>query len=81
MDKYVYAQEDTHFWLEASGSSESSKTVIYLDEGAVLNRIKNPLENGSVYQVDTPNSTMAVRGTVFWVVVRKGAVFCPVCGA
>ncbi len=73
MDKYVYAQEDTHFWLEASGSSESSKTVIYLDEGAVLNRIKNPLENGSVYQVDTPNSTMAVRGTVFWVVVRKGA--------
>ncbi|MGN0712707.1 MAG: hypothetical protein ACI4LJ_02905, partial [Anaerovoracaceae bacterium] len=47
-------------------------TVIFLDEGAVLNRIKNPLENGSVYQVDTPNSTMAVRGTVFLVRVWVG---------
>lgn len=72
MDKYVFAEETSHFWLEASGSSDSSKTVIYLDEGAVLSRIKNPLENGSVYQVDTPNSTMAVRGTVFRVVVLKG---------
>ena len=72
MDKYLYAEEKTHFWLEASGSSDSSKTVIFLDEGAVLNRIKNPLENGSVYQVDTPNSTMAVRGTVFLVRVWIG---------
>ncbi|MGN0714681.1 MAG: FecR domain-containing protein [Anaerovoracaceae bacterium] len=72
MDKYLYAEEKTHFWLEASGSSDSSKTVIFLDEGAVLNRIKNPLENGSVYQVDTPNSTMAVRGTVFLVRVWVG---------
>ncbi|MGN0733103.1 MAG: FecR domain-containing protein [Emergencia sp.] len=72
MDKYLYAEPESHFWLEASGSSDSSKTVIYLDEGAEVNRIKNPLEEGSVYQVDTPNSTMAVRGTVFRVVVRRG---------
>ena len=73
MDKYMYAEESTHFWLsEASGSQEKSKTVIYLDEGATLNRIVNPLENGAVYQVDTPNSTMAVRGTVFRVEVREG---------
>lgn len=72
MDKYLYAEENTHFWLETSGSQENSKTVIYLDEGATLNRIANPLENGSVYQVNTPNSTMAVRGTVYRIVVRKG---------
>ncbi len=73
MDKYMYAEESTHFWLsKASGSQEKSKTVIYLDEGATLNRIVNPLENGAVYQVDTPNSTMAVRGTVFRVEVREG---------
>lgn len=73
MDKYMYAEENTHFWLsEASGSQKKSKTVIYLDEGATLNRIVNPLENGEVYQVDTPNSTMAVRGTVFRVEVREG---------
>ena len=69
----MYAEESTHFWLsKASGSQEKSKTVIYLDEGATLNRIVNPLENGAVYQVDTPNSTMAVRGTVFRVEVREG---------
>ena len=72
MDKYLYAEENTHFWLEASGSEENSKTVIYLDEGATLNRIVNPLEKGSVYQVNTPNSTMAVRGTVFRTLVLKG---------
>ena len=74
MDKYMYAEEETHFWLkEASGSQEKSSTVIYLDEGATLNRIVNPLEEGAVYRVDTPNSTMAVRGTVFRVEVRKGS--------
>ena len=72
MDKYLYAEERTHFWLEAAGSQENSQTVIYLDEGAELNRIVTPLESGSVYQVNTPNSTMAVRGTVFRVEVRKG---------
>ncbi len=74
MDKYMYAEEETHFWLkEASGSQKKSSTVIYLDEGATLNRIVNPLEEGAVYRVDTPNSTMAVRGTVFRVEVRKGS--------
>ena len=72
MDKYLYAEERTHFWLEAAGSQENSQTVIYLDEGAELNRIVTPLESGSVYRVNTPNSTMAVRGTVFRVEVRKG---------
>ena len=31
MDKYVYAEENTHFWLEAEGDSETSKTRIYLE--------------------------------------------------
>ncbi len=69
MDKYVYAEENTHFSLEATGDETSNNTVIHLDEGAVLNRLADKLESGSVYQVDTPNSTMSVRGTVFWVCV------------
>ena len=70
MDKYVYAEENTHFWLEAEGDSEKSKTRIYLDEGAELNRIDTKLTEGEVYQVDTPNSVMAVRGTVFRVCIN-----------
>ena len=69
MDKYVYAEENTHFWLEASGTSEDSKTTIHLDSGSELNRIDKQLAEGEVYEVDTPNSTMSVRGTVFRVSV------------
>ncbi|MGN1313857.1 MAG: FecR domain-containing protein [Lachnospiraceae bacterium] len=65
MDKYVYAEENTHFWLQAEGDSETSKTRIYLDQGSILNRLNTKLENGEEYEVDTPNSVMAVRGTVF----------------
>ncbi|MGN0280325.1 MAG: FecR domain-containing protein [Lachnospiraceae bacterium] len=65
MDKYVYAEENTHFWLEAEGDSEKSKTRIYLDEGAELNRLSTKLTEGESYEVETPNSVMAVRGTVF----------------
>lgn len=69
MDKYVYAEEHTHFWLETAGSSDKGRTVIHLAEGSELNRLKNQLKEGESYQVDTPNSTMAVRGTVFRVTV------------
>ena len=43
MDKYVYAEENTHFWLEATGNDSKNSTVIHLEEGAVLNRIENKL--------------------------------------
>jgi len=72
MDKYVYAEPGTHFWLECAGSAEQSETMIHLAEGSVLNRLKDTLNAGEVYQVDTPNSTMAVRGTVFRVTVYRG---------
>ena len=72
MDKYVYAEEGTHFWLECEGTTDDSRTVIYMDSGSVLNHIKDNLNEGEVYQVDTPNSTMAVRGTVFRITVYRG---------
>jgi len=72
MDKYVYAEPGTHFWLECDGTTDDSRTVIYLDEGSILNRIKENLNEGEVYQVDTPNSTMAVRGTVYRVTAYRG---------
>ncbi len=72
MDKYVYAEPGTHFWLECDGTEENGRTVICMAEGSVLNRITDNLNEGEVYQVDTPNSTMAVRGTVFRVTVYRG---------
>jgi len=72
-DKYVMMEPETRFHLEAAGSSENSKTVIQLEAGAVVNRLDNRLSEESSYEVTTPNSTMAIRGTVFRVEVVPSA--------
>ncbi len=64
-DKYVYVEENTEFELVASGSSANSKTKINLKSGAITNEITNKLSDDSAYEINTPNSTMAVRGTIF----------------
>ncbi len=69
-DKHVYAAERTEFRLEAFGKAgKNSKTIIYLEEGSVLNEIDEKLLDSETYVVNTPNSTMAVRGTTFGVSV------------
>ena len=72
-DKYVYADANTHFKLEASDKSEDSRIKIYLDAGSELNELQSKLEAGETYEVDTPNSTMSVRGTSFRVTVYKAS--------
>lgn len=64
-DKYVYVEPDTEFELVATGHSSNSKTTISLNHGAITNEIQNPLQDHSSYEVNTPNSNMAVRGTVY----------------
>lgn len=64
-DKYVYVEEQTEFEVVATGTSANSKTSIELKKGAITNDIQNKLSADSSYEVNTPNSTMAVRGTVF----------------
>ena len=71
-DKFVYADADTHFSLEASSPKDDSRIKINLAEGSELNELKNKLADGESYVVDTPNSTMSVRGTTFRVTVYKG---------
>lgn len=68
-DKYALVEPASVLRLEASGSSADSKTVLHLESGAVSNRLEEKLGEGSSYEVNTPNSTMAVRGTVFRVEV------------
>ncbi|MBO4845538.1 MAG: FecR domain-containing protein [Lachnospiraceae bacterium] len=68
-DKYIYADHDTHFKLEASSPKESSKIKIVVDRGSELSEITAKLAVDDSYEVDTPNSTMSVRGTTFRVTV------------
>ncbi|MBR3684251.1 MAG: hypothetical protein IKL78_05185 [Lachnospiraceae bacterium] len=72
MNKYLYAEGGTHFWLESEGTSEKSETVIHVDDGCTLHRLSTALTEGEKYEVDTPNSVMAVRGTVFLIEVYVG---------
>lgn len=66
-DKYVYAKELTHFWIEASGKEGDTRTDIHLAEGSTICRIDNKLGDAENFDVDTSNATMSVRGTVFGV--------------
>ena len=71
-EKYVYADENTHFVLEASSPKESSRIKIKIDKGSELNVLNAKLGADDSYEVDTPNSTMSVRGTTFRVTVYMG---------
>ena len=64
-DKYVMAEADTVFSVEAEGTEADSRTKICLEQGAITNEIQHPLSEGSQYETSTPNSVMAVRGTIY----------------
>ncbi len=64
-DKYAYVEQNSILSLIAEGTSRDSKTRIQLDRGAITCHVDNKLSNNSSYEVQTQNSVMAVRGTVF----------------
>ncbi len=64
-DKYIMVEENSVLSIEAVGDEKDSKTKIQLEKGAVTSEIQNPLSADSEYEVTSPNSVMAVRGTIF----------------
>lgn len=72
-DKYMFADEGTKFKIEASGNSKksSTKTKIVLEEGSVLCRLDSKLSDQETFEVETPNSVMSVRGTIFKMTIYK----------
>lgn len=70
-DKFISLDEHTSIKLIATGTSSSSKTQIELLEGGVTSDIRNKLSADSTYEVNTPNSAMSVRGTVFYTFVYE----------
>lgn len=68
-DKYIMVEENSIFSIVAEGTEKDSKTSINLEKGAITSEIQNKLSKKSGYEVTTPNSVMAVRGTVFRVEV------------
>lgn len=70
-DKYLLAEQDTLMNIVAEGDDADAKTYIDLKQGSVTSEIQNKLGANATYEVNTPNSIMAVRGTIFRVEVTK----------
>ena len=68
-DKYLLAEEDSVLEMVATGDDKNAKTNINLLKGAVTIEVQNKLNEDSSFEVTTPNSVMAIRGTVFRVKV------------
>lgn len=68
-NKYAMLEPGSSLTLEADGTRENSRTVIHLEAGAVMNYLSEKLSEKTSYEVTVPNSTMAVRGTVFRVAI------------
>lgn len=64
-DKYMLVEAGSIFNIYATGSDNSGKTDIQLEQGAVTVEVQNKLSDDASFEVTTPNSVMAVRGTVF----------------
>ena len=71
-DKHVQAKENTEFKVVATGSKKKGAVKIELVSGDALITIDKKLNKKSTFEVETPNATMAVRGTTFDVNYEKG---------
>ena len=70
-DKIAYVEQNTDFNIVAEGSSKDSRTRIELVSGALTCEIQNDIGANSTYEINTPNSTMAVMGTSFRIEVTN----------
>ena len=63
-DKVCYVEQNTELKIIAEGTVNASQTKIELVSGAFTLDVQNKLSDDSEFIVTTPNSTMAIRGTV-----------------
>lgn len=59
-DKHIFGQEESFLRLEASGTPDSGKTRICLEEGSVLVGLDEPLAEGELFEIQTDAVTVSV---------------------
>ena len=62
-DKYLFLNSSSRVHIQADGTAENSKTVIYVEKGSVLTEVKRKLSEGSTFLIVTPNTAMSIHGT------------------
>lgn len=68
-DKFIYLQENSEISL-VSSEKDASLTRIVLYEGTIITEVKEKLNN-DVFDVETPNSVMSIRGTIVSTTVEE----------
>ena len=63
-DKYVYLEGAALIHLIAEGNDTDSRTVINVELGTMVTEVQNKLSDKSSFEINTPNTTMAIRGTI-----------------
>jgi len=69
-DKYIYIGSNSNVELYTNKKNKN-KTLIRVNEGSIVTEVKNKLSDFEEFGVETPNSTMAIRGTTFGISVTK----------
>lgn len=64
-DKHIWAKENTKFKVVSNGNEKKGKLKIELQYGTSLVEIEEKLPEGAFFEVETPNATIGVRGTIF----------------
>ncbi len=64
-DKYVWVEPDTSVYIYYTDSASRGDISVNLTKGAVTCQLNNKLKSGATFTLKTPNSSIAVKGTVF----------------
>lgn len=64
-DKFVLAEPNTSMYIYCTDIASKGDIAVNLSRGSVICEINNELKKNSSFVLKTPNSSAAVRGTVF----------------
>ncbi|MBP5330573.1 MAG: FecR domain-containing protein, partial [Lachnospiraceae bacterium] len=72
-DKFLYVDSNSELVITATGKKNNSRTIVEIAKGQVITEVRSKLNGDSSYEIVTPNTTMAIRGTIIANAVRVDA--------
>ncbi len=63
--KYIWVEPDTSLYIYFTGVASKGNVSVNLTKGAVVCQLNNELTKKETFSLKTPNSSIAVKGTVF----------------
>lgn len=70
--KHIHVEADSQIRLEASGTPESGKTRIYLEQGGALAALDEALKQGELFQIQTDSGLISIKDGIVRVSRQEG---------